>query len=131
MNRDEDVTAIRLRMQHIRSCLSEESVQIRKQARRMTDWHYYVGMFPWTSIAAAAAVGYLVIPKRPQVVQAGADALVKLAKQDRVIVQSLSDQPPSKGLLGTLTSIGSAMLLRAGKSYLTQRAQQMMNQPRG
>jgi hypothetical protein len=119
----DDVDDIRRRMLEIRTGLASEVKEIRHHARRLADWHYYLGRFPWASLAAAAVAGYLVIPKRPRVVQADADTLAKLARHNHLVVQTVKDDRAKKSMGGALSAAALGLLAQVGKSYATGQIQ--------
>lgn len=126
MDKDDEADEIRRSMQQIRGGLKQDVEGIRVQARRLADWHYYLTRFPLASIATAAAIGFLVIPKRPRVVQADAETLAQMAKDHRLVVQTVGGEPERKGIMGLLSSAIAAGLLRYGKSYATAQLQQLV-----
>src|SRR5262245_12812546 len=102
-------------MQEIRGGLKRDVEGIRVHARRLTDWHYYLTKFPVASMAAAAAVGFMVIPKRPRVVQADVATLAQMAKDHNLVVQTVQNDSARKGMLGLIGSAAAAALLQYGK----------------
>lgn len=60
---DDRVRDLRLQMAQIRAAGRENAENIVDSARRSTDWRYYVKQYPWATIGAAVAVGYLLIPR--------------------------------------------------------------------
>lgn len=131
MKSDENVTEIRLRMRQIRGGLREDVEGIRTHARRLTDWRYYLVKFPWASIAAAAAVGYLVIPKRPKIVQADAKTLAQMARDHNFVVQSVQNDTQRKGVMAMLGSALAATAMQYGKSYASTQLQQFVRNAAG
>ena len=51
-------------MRNVREDLSEHADVTVKKARQDTDWRYFVANHPWTSLGAAVALGYLLVPRR-------------------------------------------------------------------
>jgi hypothetical protein len=51
-------------MQNIRRNLAAHAEEAVKNARTKFDWRHYVASHPWTAVAAAAAVGFLLVPRR-------------------------------------------------------------------
>jgi hypothetical protein len=121
---EDEATTIRLSMQQIRGGLRNDVEGIRVHARRLTDWHYYLTKFPVASVAAAAAVGFLIIPKRPRIVQADAETLARMAKNHNLVVQTVQNDSPRNGLFGLIGSTAAAALLQYGKSYASAQIQQ-------
>ena len=59
-----DIDSIRQQMAQIRHELHQDVRGVVVNAEAVTDWRRYYRMSPWASLAAAFAVGYLVVPKR-------------------------------------------------------------------
>jgi ElaB/YqjD/DUF883 family membrane-anchored ribosome-binding protein len=64
MATDDSAEAIRRRMAELRRELAFDVRDVSRSARAMTNPAYYVRKFPWATTAAAAIVGYLLIPKK-------------------------------------------------------------------
>jgi len=127
---DEDAEAIRLRMAGVRGALDEnvrELVQnagvLADRARNLTDWRYYVKAAPWATVGAAAAVGYLIVPRRVQIVQPDADQIAELARRHQIVVQHAAKAEAKQGGPAQLvmTMLANA-LLRAVTAYVSQQA---------
>jgi hypothetical protein len=123
---DADVSEIRRRMLEIRGGLATDVEGIRHHARQLADWRYYLRRFPWASVAAAAAVGYLVIPKRPRVMQADAETLAKLARDNHLVVQTVKDDRSRESTKGMLASLVTGLLMQFGKSYASGQVERFM-----
>jgi hypothetical protein len=110
------VAELRQRMAQVRAELFYDSQRLRENAQTLTDWRYYVRRYPWVTLGASAAIGYLLIPKRrmPQP-PVDAEAVAKLLQQHRLEVRPPSAAP---GLLQSLTSTLGSALLKAGLTYL-------------
>ena len=55
---------IRARMQGIRGEIDQNLRDVSASARSMVDWKHYVKAHPWACLGTAAALGFLVAPKR-------------------------------------------------------------------
>jgi hypothetical protein len=60
----DDVDEIRRAMAQIRRELHEDMQGVVAGAEAASDWRYYVRRYPWVALGAAAALGFLVVPKR-------------------------------------------------------------------
>ena len=61
-----EITEIQRRMAQVRRELHEEVREAVKGAQSLTDWRSQVRHHPWLALGAAAAVGYLIVPRRRQ-----------------------------------------------------------------
>ena len=117
MSEDLPPAKIQARMQLIRREADEVVDDIVVQARRLTQWQYYVRRYPWIAATAAAAVGYLIVPQRiPRVVQPDPETLAVLSREGRLAIR----QRPTA--FQALTSMAlnqlSSVVLRSAASYL-------------
>ncbi len=120
---------LRHQMQAIRENLRPEMQGIVSSARQLTDWHYYVRAFPWASVAAAAIVGYAVVPTKPRIVRPDEEMLARLAKDNKVVFQQTS-KPERASMAGALLSVVGSLALRAGLAYANQQIGQVFKADR-
>lgn len=107
------------RMAQIRSALGEHAVTAAKEARRTTDWRSYVTRNPWAWAAAAAAVGYLLIPRRPKLVM-DQRAVQHVAQDVAREMRSMQQAQPTgvKYWLGLALPIVQGIALRGAMSFV-------------
>ncbi len=113
---------IRERMYEIRRDLRVDVKEIAVHASRMFDWKNYVRSFPWGSVAAAAVVGYLLVPRKLKVVAPAAETLEAIVRE-----QQKSNPPPPPQQPSPQTTIWKTVLpavgglvLRMGVNYATK-----------
>ena len=75
-------------MAQVRHELTEDVQGIREKVQDLKDWRGFVRRHPWAVAAGAAAVGYLLVPKRPRMIYADAEALAELAQTQPLHVQA-------------------------------------------
>ena len=66
------------RMEELRRDLGRNVEETVENARVMLDWRHYVASHPWLCMTAAAAVGFLLVPRRTHYTQLGRDAVDEL-----------------------------------------------------
>ena len=109
---------IRQRMSVIRRHIGDDVDGIVQNAQQLTDWHHYVRTFPWISVASAAAVGFMAVPRQLEVVRPNAGEIARLAKQERLVVTNQPVSEARTSLTSTvMTLIGSA-ILRGAAGYI-------------
>lgn len=91
---------------------------VKSWAREVTDWRHYVRNYPWACLGAAAAVGYLMVPSRSQVVVA--DTLLSGLKNGK--------PKASGGMVKSLVNMAAGALLQGGLAVLTQKLNQTLAQ---
>jgi hypothetical protein len=63
MTKTADVEQLRAEMARIRRDLNGNVDGIVESAKELTDWRLFVRSYPWASVGAAVATGYLVAPR--------------------------------------------------------------------
>ncbi len=111
---------IERQMRALRSELREDVQDIVENARVMTDWQYYVRSYPWLCLGAAAALGYVLVPARIQVVRPDARALAELVRQHQVNVKAEVKPQPSPGWLGQLVNLGAGIALQGAMAIVSR-----------
>lgn len=133
MTPSEQAELLRQRMHEVRNDLDDDVSGIVKNAKTLADWKHYVKSFPWASMAATAALGFALVPKKLQVIRPDAETLEKLAKKNLLVVttepkaQAKAEQQ-QKGLLSTLAAFAGTLALKGAASYLTGRVAQAARQ---
>jgi len=109
-------------VQNLEQGVHSVSESVSQSARELTDWHFYVERFPFVAAAGALLVGYLVVPKRPQVIVPNAETLATLAKNNQVWVKTGRAQPLEKerGMLGGLAAMALASAGRLAMNWASQ-----------
>lgn len=123
---------IQRRMAEIRRDLHKDVRDVVASAEAATDWRRYLTMYPWVSLGAAFAVGYLVVPRR-QHAPSATDITPGAEKQIRAAIDSLEKEPrPPKrrrvGVIGTLWSLAGPVATRAAQSYAAQFLERQLSQ---
>jgi hypothetical protein len=117
---NESADAIRRRMAELRRELSIDVRDVGRSARAMTNLSFYVRQFPWATMAAAVAAGYLLVPKKREVVYPDADALADLVKRQQIRVDTSSAAKESQSVVRTLLMMGLTWAARTGLNYIGQ-----------
>lgn len=116
---------LREQMARIRTRARRKASRLGEESRQFLDWKHYVRLFPWGSLAVAAAVGFLVVPRRARVVRPDPQELAELVRKNQIAISP----PPAKrrpGILESLVSTAGSMLVRAAVGYFSQHAARMM-----
>ena len=109
---------IRERMESVRSELDHDVDGVVRSAKRMIDWRVYVHKYPWACLGAAAAIGYLIVPRRLELNSPDADTLLELAKQNKLVIQANPSPQPQRGVAGMLIQLAADAAARGVLSYL-------------
>jgi hypothetical protein len=127
MSDEASIKAIQQRMQQVRHDLGDEVGELVESAKDMTDWRKYVRANPWVCLAAAAAIGYVVVPKRSPRFRLNSSDLKELARHTNVVQASVSKK--DGGWRKTVLSLVTSAAMRAAMSYLKQHAVKAATQP--
>ena len=123
---------LRRRMAGVRSSLDSDVEQVATSAQDLTDWKYYVKQHPLPLVGAAVAVGYLLVPRKTEVVQPDAKTLSRMAKKQKVY---LSNKPQKaskdRSMLDRGLSIAGAFAARAATAYVSQQLGKFTGQTAG
>lgn len=124
---EDSAEAIRRRMAELRQELTSDVNEVSRGARELASPMYYVRRFPWAVVAGAAAVGYMLIPKRRHAVTPDAEMLAELVRKNQVKVETAKASSESQGLARSLLVMGLTWGLRTGLNYLGQRMTSAVN----
>lgn len=122
MSSKDSAEAIRRRMAELRHELTSDVDEVSRGARELASPLYYVRRFPWVVVAAAAVVGYLLIPKKRQVVTPDPEVLAELVRKQQIKVEpTKASAADSQGVVRSLLVLGLTWAVRTGLRYLGQR----------
>lgn len=128
MNNSQEVEDIRAEMAQIRCDLNEDVEDLVEHAREMADWRYYVRSYPLASAAAVAALGYLVVPKKPQIISPDPKTLAQLARKNQLVVVDRPKAEKRRTLSGSLFNLVASLAMRGLMAYVGQQAGKVMGQ---
>lgn len=132
----EDPDAIRRQMASVRSALDEDvyglvenAHALVQDAKKLTDWRYYVKAAPWGAVGVAAAVGFLMVPRKVRVVRPDAEELAKLAGRHPFVLGEAGKAETKKdGPTQVIMTLVANALLRAATAYVSQQAGKVFGQ---
>jgi hypothetical protein len=97
----------------------------------MTDWTFYVRRFPWAVAALAAAAGFLLIPKRKQVIKPDPEMLAEMVKKHQVKVQQVTQTPQQAGFFKPLLLAAFTWAARTAVNYAVEQVKNGAFQKQG
>jgi hypothetical protein len=105
---------VKARMQGIRCDIDQDLEDVSASARSMVDWKHYVKTYPWVCLGAAAALGFLIVPKRSAI-----NADVAAPAEPAKTAQSGVNSPPAAahGLAEALVVAVVSITLREAIAY--------------
>lgn len=106
-------------MREIRRDLRADVKGIVVHASHMFDWKSYVRSFPWGSLAAAAIVGYLIVPRR-KVVRPDTETLEAIVREQQKLAPPPPSPPPQRTMVGAIMPIVGGMVARFAIDYATK-----------
>jgi hypothetical protein len=131
----DDADEIRRQMAAIRRELHQDVKEVVATAGAVTDWRRYITSFPWVSLGAAFAAGYLLVPRRSRTAESLADVSSALRAVERTGEQMVGeamrrDEPAGqrKSLASTALAIVTPLALRAAQGYAMKYLEQWIMQ---
>ena len=118
---EEPAESIRRRMAELRRELTCDVRDVGRSARAMTNASFYIRKFPWATLAVAAGVGYMLIPKKKQVIYPDPNTLAELVRKNQVRLDTSKAAQESHGMLKTLVVMGLSWAARTGLNYIGRR----------
>jgi len=126
---DPSIDLIRQRMARIRMRAQFKAERLGDETRQFLDWKHYIRLFPWSTLAAAVVVGYIIVPRRASLTRPTANALMEIAKASKEAVKVVPAAPPPRkraGIFDGLVGMAGSALLKAGLTFATQQVTKMV-----
>ena len=109
---------VRVRMQGIRCEIDQDLEDVSASAHRMVDWRHYVRTYPWVCLGTAAALGFLVVPRRSTKIYAKLATQTTLERPGHFVVEPSSSAP--RRMITTLLATVASMAVRSVIGLLAQ-----------
>jgi hypothetical protein len=120
MATDDSADEICRRMAELRRDLAGGVREVGRSARVMTDWTFYVRRFPWAMVGIAAAAGFVLIPRKKQIISPDQTALAEMVKKKQLRLD-VDHKKEKRGMLPSLLMMGLTWALKAGTAYMGER----------
>ena len=111
---------VRVRMQGIRCAIDQDLEDVSASAHRIVDWKHYVKTYPWVCLGTAAALGFLIVPKRSTTRYVDIATLTKAAMTGHPVVEPPRSAP--RGMVGTVLATVASIAVRSAIGLLAQRS---------
>ena len=115
---------VRARMQGIRCDIDQGLEDVSASARSLVDWKHYVKTYPWVCLGAAAALGFLIVPKRSTAINADSATPAELAKTGHRVVNSAP--ATGRGWVDSLVAAVVSIAVREATAYLGRSAGRLL-----
>lgn len=119
-NSEDSAEAIRRRMAELRRELTSDVRGVKEGAREMASPLYYIRRFPWASAAVAAAIGYLLVPKKKHIIKPDPEMLAEMLKKHQINLDPTKPANDTQSMLRGLAVMGLTWAARTGLAYLGQ-----------
>ncbi|QDT90236.1 hypothetical protein [Gimesia algae] len=122
---------IRRTMHEIRRELDDDVYHIKQSASKLTDWQYYIRHYPWACVGAAAAFGFLIVPRKLKVSNPYTEELLKLAKKKRLVINKEAedaDDDAKTGVVRTAFTFLSGLAMRAAAAQVARHLTSILSQ---
>jgi hypothetical protein len=117
---------IRRTMARIRRELDEDVGEVEQSARTLLNWRYYTQNYPWACVAAAGAIGYLVVPRKLEIHSPDPKTLEKLARKRHLVVEQNPKAEAKGGVVGAAFSFISGLVLKTAMAQIGVQLASMM-----
>lgn len=108
-------------MSTVRQALGRDVDHIVDGTQRLMDWRYQVRSHPWLCVGAAAAAGFLVLPKKSQSLKPDVEQLAQLAQKNRLIVTQAAKGSTGGSIARAAALFLGRTLMRAAIAHLAAR----------
>ena len=92
----------------------------------MTDWKHYVKTYPWVCLGTAAAVGFLMVPKRSTTRYVDLATLTTAARTGHYPVVEPPPRSASRGMATALLATVARMAVHRAIGLLAQRSARVL-----
>lgn len=120
----QDIERIQFKMKRIRGNLDDDLQRIQEDASQLMDWKYYLRRHPIASVAAAAAAGFMLIPRsKPPAetkVYLDPDVSREVAAGMNQVRTDDSEPQARTGVLVALGTLALNTLVKFGVNYASQ-----------
>jgi hypothetical protein len=120
MSTDDDAEAMRRRMAELRRELTFDVRDVGRSARAMANPAFYLRKFPWATTAVAALVGYMLVPKKKEVVKPDPEVLAELVRKNQVKLDTSAASKDTQGMLKSLVVMGITYAAKVGFNHIVQ-----------
>ena len=124
MNDPPPAESVRTRMQRLRCEIDGDMEDMAASARSMIDWKHYVKTYPWMCLGAAAALGFLIVPKRSRAIRPDLATLTELARTGHLVGKPAS--AATHGLIDALLAAVANIAVRKATAYLGHGAESLL-----
>ena len=112
------------RMQGIRCDIDQDLEDVSASARNMVDWKHYVQAYPWLCLGTAAALGFLLVPKRSTAPQVDLTTPPEPARMGHLAVNSV--RSAARGFVDVLVATIVGIAVREATAYVGQSAERIL-----
>lgn len=117
---DPRAESVRARMQQLRCEIDGDMEDMAASARTMLDWKHYVKAYPWVCLGAAAALGFLIVPKRSRARRPDLAAPTEMARTGHLAVKPAP--AAAHAWIDALLAAVANIAMREATAYLGQSA---------
>ena len=109
----ETAEQIQERMEALRCHLADDVGDVVHSTKRMADWREHVKRYPWACVGTATAIGYLIVPRRLEIISPDTDTMLELARKNQLVVSANpTPHEQGRGMLGTLLTLAGNAAVR-------------------
>jgi hypothetical protein len=107
----------------MRSVLHQDVQDLATEARTLVDWRYHFRSHAWLYCGGAAALGFMLVPRRQRPLKVEASIVTGTDGDKKFVVRAPAAVLPQDGsFLKTALRLAATVLVRESLGYLMQRA---------
>jgi hypothetical protein len=127
-----EVDEIRRQMAQIRRELHEDVREVVATAEAVTDWRRFIRTYPWPALGAAAAIGFLIVPKRRRSMPHDIARRTDIERVREAVAESREAEQgrekTRKGLLAGALALIGPVVVRAAQGYAVRHLEHWISQ---
>lgn len=104
---------IQRQMDAVRQDIDEDVEELVEEAKSFFDWRDYVRAQPLAAVGIAAVVGYALIPKRNQIVQADPETVSRMLNAGRIVMAPNASVKQTKPWAAALLTTMAGVAIRS------------------
>jgi hypothetical protein len=127
MNSSHDADEIRRQMRDIRREVGRDVEVLRNRAHNYASWRYHWRNHPWICLGTVAALGFIAVPRRTQVLARDPAVLAALATQRRLVVDDQPQPSAAKTFAGDALAMVVRAMLRGTMTYFEKNGSRILS----
>jgi hypothetical protein len=109
------------RLAEMRSVLEQDVGRLASEARKCADWRNHFRAHPWLYCGGAAAIGFLLVPRRQRPLRVVASVVSETGDNKEIELRS-AERPREGTFLKSVLTLAATALVKESLGYLIEHA---------